>query len=133
MSDNGFEYANLKLVRGSRGGLFLTYFLPHEAPSELKLVPNLSSNGSNGLGEALAQLGIAGWEVVSKTTNDIFFLKRIIKPERPIDRPFMVGFTVHSIDHSEPVQSAVKPKEENEVEVINRAARMGISLGEEHA
>ena len=133
MSEFGFEYANLKLVRGSRGGLFLTYFLPFQSPCELNLIPTLSTDGTNGLGEALAQLGIAGWEVVSKTSNDIFFLKRSIKPDRPIDRPLMVGFMAHPILEPAPKSNPIKPQSEDEVEVINRAARMGISLGEEKA
>jgi len=131
MSGNGFEYANLKLVRGSQGGLFLTYFHPYEEPTELKLIPDCSFSKTTGLGQALAQMGVSGWEVVSKASNDVYFLKRIIAEDRPIDRPVLIGFELNPVIEEEPVQANTQRDEEKDYNARVQAARMGISIGDD--
>jgi hypothetical protein len=130
MDGNRFEYANLKFVRGSHGGLYLTFYLPFDVPQEIKLELNGASSDNTGLGQALAQLGMNGWEVVSKASHDVFLLMREMEEDRPIDRPVLLGFSLQPVAQPEVVQPPEQDDGEKEYTARVQAARMGISIGD---
>jgi hypothetical protein len=136
MHENGWEFASLKFVKGSRGGLFLDYFLPFDSPLRLRLRLRLSlvqnQEDCTGLEMVLAQLGRNGWDLVSKASHEAYVLKRIILAERPIDRPLLVGF--ESRDVVEPLvaessKSEPEPRLLGDEDLRLAAARMGIAIG----
>jgi hypothetical protein len=133
MDEKGWEFASFKFIKGSRGGLYLTYFLPFNSPLRQRL--GLTDNQeveSTGLGMALAQLGRDGWDLVSKASHEFYFLKRVILAERPIDRPLLVGFEVKTVaESSDATKSEMVSKvgADNDSDPRLAVARMGIAIG----
>ncbi len=127
MEEAGWEFCALKFVKGSRGGLFLTYFLPFDSPLRLALSLTNNHKESTGLEMALAQLGRNGWGLVSKASHDSYFLKRMILSERPIDRPLLVGFDSRGVTEAM-IAASPESEADDDSDLRLAAARMGVAI-----
>lgn len=72
-----WEYCRLKLIKGTRGGVFFKQLSHDSANGFLRVVggDNQELSEENILELCLARLGIDGWEVIDRDLES-FFLKR---------------------------------------------------------
>ena len=86
-----WEYCEVKLVKGTLGGVFVKYFLANNAPIQLAKDPNFTfAKNESGLERAIAQLGLFNWELVSKPSSEAYIFKR--KTSNQISIQILKGF-----------------------------------------
>ncbi|PCJ19607.1 MAG: hypothetical protein COB02_07625 [Candidatus Cloacimonadota bacterium] len=72
-----WEYCEIRLVKGTLGGVFIKYFIPNGPPLEFKTDPNfILSKHESGVERAIAQLGQLNWEIIAKPSSEPYLFKR---------------------------------------------------------
>ncbi|MCO4781669.1 MAG: hypothetical protein KC646_05045 [Candidatus Cloacimonetes bacterium] len=91
MEVNMWEYCEVRLVKGTHGGVNIKYFQSAGAPIELKTDPNFTlQKHETGLERAIAQLGREDWELIAKPSSEPYLFKRKIVKQS--DYKVLVGF-----------------------------------------
>lgn len=81
-----WEYCEVRLVKGTHGGINIKFFMCDSSPIEQKNDPDFDlGKHETGLERAIAQLGRKSWELIAKPSSEPFIFKRKISDDNDYD------------------------------------------------